>query len=132
MKFLIWTLLVVGVFLSAGCGDDGGDPAGPTGSTNHPPVIQIIADTSGVVGDTLKIRASAGDVDGDVLKYHLTAFVTVTEFRSGYFPDVGMDQASGVFWFNPSMADRPGRDFQIQVFDNRGGADTTSFSVIVN
>jgi hypothetical protein len=110
---IILPALVLG--LLAACGDDD-EPAGPV---NNRPVMQAQRDTS-------------DDLDGDVLDYGFTAFVTVQEILSGYRPNAEMDNSTGQFEFVGQSADQPSRSFRFQVDDGNGGVDSTRFSVTVN
>jgi hypothetical protein len=116
--------------ISLGCGDDAGDlqPEPP----NRPPRLEARTDTTATVGDTLRLQARAIDPDDDPLRYGMISEISATEFQEGYFPAVGMEGASGRFWYTPAARDRPGRNFRFTVEDDRGGADTTRFQVTVD
>lgn len=109
-----------------------GDEDEPTGPVNNRPVMQAQRDTSVVMGDTLRLTAQADDLDGDVLDYGFTAFVTVQEILNGYRPNAEMNHSTGQFEFVGQSADQPSRTFRFQVDDGRGGVDSTRFSITVN
>ena len=124
-----WAVLLVGSVTLAACSDD--DPGPGTPALNAPPTITQLPDTTGSVGDTLHLQASALDPDGDELRFQLAVLMTLEEFRDGYRPEVGMDGATGSFWFVPGYADRPTRELQVAVEDEFGARDSTRFVVSV-
>lgn len=113
--------------LLAGCGDDGTSP-----TPNTAPRIAAQGDTAVAVGDTLRLRASAEDDDGDALTFGVSIVISLDELEKGYFPDGGIDDVTGDFRFSPVDADRPGRDISFTVRDGRGGVDETEFHVRVD
>jgi hypothetical protein len=128
MKHLLIISLGVFVFLLVGCSGDGGG----SGPSNHAPTIEAQRDTTAVLGDTLVLWARAYDSDGDDLTYKALGQITYEEFRRGYFPVAGMNQASGRFKFWPQEDDRPSRQFTFIADDERGGTDSTSFFIYVD
>jgi len=130
LKHVTILLILLGMICICGCGDSGGT-AGP-GPSNHTPVIEAQADTSLAVGDTLIIWAKAHDADDDELAYTAAAHISFEEFMRGYFPDAGMNAASGRFEFRTRDEDGPQRRFTFSVDDGRGGADSTTFRVNIN
>ena len=128
MRVLISLLVLLGLILASGCGND---KPGPLGPANHAPVIQPQSDTSVALGDTLELWAHANDADGDELSYALAVHLTLTELKQGYSPDTGFDGATGYFWFRPKPDDAPARRFTFYASDGRGGIDSTTFSVTV-
>lgn len=127
MRYAAVLPVLLGAICIYGCGDDGG--GGNTGPSNKSPVIEAQADTSVAFGDTLVIWAAAQDMDGDELSYTATAYISFEEFTRGYFPDAGMNAASGRFEFRTRLEDGPRRRFAFSVDDGRGGADSTTFWV---
>jgi hypothetical protein len=73
--------------------------------------------------------ADAHDADGDDLVYTAAAFISYEEFSRGYFPNAGMNAASGRFEFRTRPEDGPQRRFAFFVDDGCGGEDSTSFWV---
>jgi len=124
-----WLLISAGFAVAGGCssGDDG-----PTGPSNHVPVIQPQADTTVAVGDTLRLRAVAHDRDGDSLTLSAATIGSLSDFMARGFPDTEFDQAGGQFEFRARAIDRPNRVFRFTVDDHQGGADSTFFTVYVN
>lgn len=98
---------------------------------NRAPALSVQHDTSSAVGDTLWVRASAVDPDGDCLRYSATIEVTFEELRSGYRPESDMNGDSGWFWFRATAKDEPSRTMSFSVDDGRGGRDSTTFEVAV-
>lgn len=120
-------LFIAGV-LAAGCGDGTTEPRSPV---NQPPRIRAQADTSVAIGDTLRLRASATDPEGDRLTYRATVLMSMEEWVDGYRPNAGIDTLTGRFWFSGTERDMPAREFIFDVFDARGGRDSTGFSIAV-
>jgi hypothetical protein len=117
-------LIVVGA-----CGSDDDGPAGPS---NHAPVLQAQPDTTVAVGDTLHLWAIADDQDGDPLTYDAVVIGTLSDFKIRGLPDTQFDSTDGHFEFRPRTIDRPDRVFRFRVDDDRGGCDSTTFTVNVN
>ncbi|NIM18700.1 MAG: hypothetical protein GTO51_00395 [Candidatus Latescibacteria bacterium] len=97
---------------------------------NHPPSIQAQSDTNLVFGDTLKLRASATDPDGDDLTYYLTVFIRDIS-ESDYVADAFLDSLTGDFWFVPGPMDMPDRSMMFTVIDEKGYSASTQFKVAV-
>jgi hypothetical protein len=126
MKPLILLGLLALVLLS--CSDDNTCKPVGTDSTNHPPVLQAQRDTSVIIGDTLRLTASATDPDGDEVKYHLTVGLHDTSDTAAAF----LDSLTGRFWFAPSLDDRPQRSMMFTAVDEHGLAISTLFDVSVS
>ena len=122
------TLCVGMLLLTSACGDDGGG----TAPASHAPVMAQQSDTTVAAGDTLDLWAVAQDTDGDELTYSLTVHLTLSEIRLGDIPDTEFNQQTGHFSFRTTAEDHPSRDFTFSARDNRGGADSTRFTVNVN
>jgi hypothetical protein len=117
-----------------GCSEDGS--TGPA-SSNHRPIVSLQTDTSGVVGDTLRLIFTASDQDSNSfqgsnkLRFHLIIHCTWTEIKQRSFAHAHVDSYTGAFWFYPRTYDMPLRQFSVWVDDDRGGTDTTTFNVSV-
>ncbi|HXV13516.1 MAG TPA: hypothetical protein VEC56_04865 [Candidatus Krumholzibacteria bacterium] len=98
---------------------------------NRAPILDAQPDTSVAYGDTLHLRASARDPDGDRLAYSMAVFASLSEVRTGYVAYARIDPGTGAFWFFPNPRDIPDRSFQFSVQDGRGGQDTVDFTVTV-
>jgi hypothetical protein len=133
MKHAVTSWIVVALVLSfwLGCSEDTGTGPGPV-RTNHRPVISQQAETSGVVGDTLRLSFAASDQDGDSLLFTLTAYCSWSEIMAGRCPVARVGPRDGKFWFWPRTYDVPTRQFKVVVDDGRGGIDSTKFDVLVS
>jgi|GEM_PF-4001621 len=129
-----WILLGLGMVMGWGgsCGDDEAD-RGPrvVALENHAPSLVPQSDTTTTLGDTLYLRASATDQDGDTLVYGLVVEQTLREIEEGYLVKPSIDGGTGTFWFWPQARDRPARSFRFTAEDPLGAADTTRFTVEV-
>ena len=128
-RALFLPLVPLALTLLGGCGGSGGKTTEPP--ANRPPVMATQADTSCVIGDTLRLLAQAFDSDDDALDYAASIKISYEEFHSGYLPAGGMNAATGAFWFAPSNRDRTSRRITFFVDDGRGGRDSTNFQVTV-
>ena len=99
---------------------------------NHLPVISPQADTSAVVGDTLRIEFSATDQDGDSLHFTQNILCTWGEVKEGRAPISHIDSRTGSFWFYPRTYDIPLRLVTVTVYDGRGGSVSVEFRVWVS
>ena len=127
MKRLTPGLFIL-VVLAVGHGCDDDEPA-PMLPENRPPVLTDQSDTTGVLGDTLRLVARATDPDADDLEYVLVIELSLSEIREGYIPAASLSRQSGDFSFVPGSRDRPSRYFQFLVSDGRDGEDSTRFAV---
>lgn len=99
--------------------------------SNNRPVMTELADTSAAVGDTLRLRATAEDADGDSLRYSLTVFISWNELDPDLFPSAGIDSRTGDLWFAPTPQDAPSRTLLVTVDDGKQGRDSTHFEVTI-
>jgi hypothetical protein len=134
MKFypskLATSFLVLGLLI--GCSEDrvttpNQDPI----QGNHDPVIAQQADTSAIVGDTLRLEFAAIDEDEDSLHFEQEILVSWGDIKAGYWPIADIDSHKGSFWFYPHTYDMPARQVTVMVSDGHGGLDSTTFSVTV-
>ena len=104
MKVLI-ILFVTVLFLTLGC-QNSSDDSSPTGTSNHPPVIQCIYAESDTVGrgQSCDIECVATDADGDSLIYSWWA-ASGTFYGSGR--DVGWNAPNldGQYWIKVIVND---------------------------
>ena len=124
---------ILGLFTcSAACSDGSAsrDPVSPP--ANDPPILDAQPDTTGAVGDTLRLTARATDPDGDDILYGLTVIVSLAEIELGYAADISIDGATGEMWFVPSTDDRPSRSFRFRAFDGNGGEAEQPFTVFTD
>jgi hypothetical protein len=117
-------LLVLTVLTVCACESDRTcDPNadGPVGLGPHgdPPNIEALGDTSVVLGDTLRMTASAVDPDGDSVTYDLTVCLRDTS-ELDYVADAYLDSLTGDFWFVAGARDLPDRNFVITARDSEG------------
>lgn len=126
-KLIIWLFFSTAMNLAACSKDE------VTGPTNHPPIIHTIRDTSAIIGDTLKLIATAEDEDGDSIFFgSISLYNNLTELKLDYQADHSIDRITGAFWFLPTNNDYGTRRFLVSVNDGMGGADTTFFAVNVH
>lgn len=126
MKPVVLFGLLALVFFS--CSDDNTCQPVETDSANRPPVLQAQRDTSVIIGDTLRLTASATDPNGDEVKYYLTVGLRDASDTAAAF----LDSLTGRFWFAPSIDDRPERSMMFTAVDERGSAISTLFDVSVS
>ena len=126
MKALYTCGLLALLFFS--CRDD--NPCQPvdSDSPNHPPVLEAHPDTSVIIGDTLRLKASATDPDGDDIKYYLTVILRDTSDTAAAF----IDSLTGDFWFAPTVNDLPNRSMMFTAVDEHGRGMLTLFDVAVS
>ena len=134
---IIWNAVLLGLGLLFGCSEhDLIEPAEPVepGKVNHAPVVAFLADTFAVVGDTLRLKFSATDPDGDVLRFEEEMPCTWGEIKDGtcHPPIAHIDSRTGSFWFYPRTYDIPLRVVVVTVSDGRGGYAYTSVDVSVS
>ena len=136
----IFCVLVVAALINCG---DSQDPTNPTGETdtatdtippgppNIPPVLFDHPDTSTTVGSTIYFWPVAYDLDDDSLTYDGFVNATWSDFKRGTVPVYRFIDEFNVLEFKPQAYDRPSRRVYLMVYDGRGGADTTRFTVNV-
>ncbi len=125
-------MLLVSAAILAGCSSDKevtSPEDTPNDPPNHPPILEAQADTTGAVGDTLRLVARATDPDEHVLTYSLVVEISLDELHEGYEANVSLNRGTGAFWFVPSNEDRPSRAFEFHVDDGHGGTDWDGFTV---
>jgi len=101
----------------------------------RPPVIDLIRDTTAVVGDTLRIPIEAHDPDGDQLHFELRMTCLTSpdphKVPKDPCPHAGIRTAGPSFWFCPLTRDIPAQQFTILVSDWQDGFAMTRFAVTV-
>lgn len=122
-RFLVAALLAV---VLGACDDDKMGPGNPGGVIfGEPPVIAALPDTFAVVGDTLRLRVSFSDPDGD----DVTVYLTPGPPSSG--GDAFLDSITGDFWFAPNASDRPSRSMVITAVDEWGDSSSVQLAITV-
>jgi len=130
--------LLVLTFLFS-CSDDKGielidseDPLEPP-EKNHVPVIAQQPDTRAIVGDTLRLKISATDQDGDDLSFAQQISCTWEEVSTGQcHPPINyIDFRTGSSWFYPRTYDVPERHVVVLVSDEHGAYAYMEFVVSV-
>lgn len=123
-------LLLVGVLAlatSVGCREDS------TGPADQPPVLEIPADLSGLVGQPLDFTVGATDPDGGAVTLDLVPVLTVSEFRQGIKPGAwSFDPDTGEVGFTPNLNDVPARYFELTAVDASGQETRERFPVEVS
>lgn len=108
------------------------DSTRPSETTlNHAPRLLAQRDTIATVGDTLRLRAMATDVDQDALTFGVITILTQYDWLTGWLPDAAIDMDTGEFRFIPDSLDAPRRFFIFKVRDPHGAQDSTEFSIEV-
>jgi len=88
---------------------------------NYKPVLQAISDTTVQATKRFEIQASAGDQDGDSLKF---LFSTAPLW-------LNVERYSGLISATPTLADTGFYFITLQVNDGKGGTDSASFNLTV-
>lgn len=103
------------------------NPAPQAPSTNIPPVISKLSNTTMRYGTSLVIPVSATDANGDTLSFTISAKPSF-----GTFVDNGNGTAT--LTLNPALSTNQGTysGIKIVVSDGKGGKDSTSFTLTVN
>lgn len=136
--FLRRRLVILLAACTAGCSskapvDPPDDPSVPGGCTlppgNHPPVFISLNDTTAGVGDTLLVRATARDADGDPLQYR--AVVSLARWHPPWLPLTWFDRSTGVFAYVPRPQDGMLLDVTFSVDDGRCGRAETQIQIRV-
>jgi hypothetical protein len=123
-----WVMAALLVLAGIACDSEQTCPLVGPPARNNPPAIHAERDTSIVLGDTLRLQATATDPDGDALKYYLTVILRDVS-ESDYVADAHLDSINGEFWFAPGVRDMPERSIMITVTDEDGVSSSTLFTV---
>jgi PKD repeat protein len=89
---------------------------------NAPPSFTTTAATTATVGVVYSYDGDASDANGDTLTYRLLVAPA----------GAGLDPATGLIRWQPTLAQLGNNAFQLQVADGRGGLDTQSWVVVVS
>ena len=129
MRIGVFSLIALLASLVLGCGSEDNSPSAP--DLNDPPVLASQSDTTTSSGDTLHLWASGTDPNGDPLSYSVAALGSLSDFRLRGYPDTEIDEVDGHFIFRAKDNDRPNREFQFTVKDDKGASHSISFTVQV-
>jgi hypothetical protein len=136
----MWIILLLALTFLFSCSDDNGtrlidseDPLDPP-EKNHAPVIAQQPDIRATVGDTLWLKISATDQDGDDLSFAMQVYCTWGEVSTGqcHTPIAHIDFRTGDFWFYPRTYDVPERHVGVLVTDEHGAYASMEFVVSVS
>ena len=122
------------VVCTAGCSPKAPvDPDLPGGCIlppgNHAPVFAALHDTTASVGDTLWVRATAYDADGDPLQYR--ALVSLAQWHPPWLPLTWFDRSTGVFAYVPQTQDGVLLDVTFSVDDGRCGRAERQIQILI-
>ena len=129
MRIVAFSLIALLGSLVLSCGSEDNSPAVP--ELNQPPVLSSQSDTTTSSGDTLHLWASATDPEGDPLSYSVATLGSLSDFKHRGYPDTEINEVEGHFIFRAKDNDRPNREFQFTVKDDKGASHSMSFTVQV-